>query len=338
MLHDDAQRRLLRGGGGRVVARAALRDVGQEGGEDIGLVERGRVLQHHRPAFQAGAGVDVLAGQGRARSVGALQELHEDEVPDLQVAILFGGGAGVGSVGAQVVVDLGAGTAGPVEAGEPVVALILAVAIDAILGHADLAPVRVRIVVVEEDGRDEPLLGHAHDLGDELPGPGLGLGLEVVAQGEVAHHLEEGEMRLVADLVDVGGAEALLRGREPGPRRSRLAQEVRLEGDHAGAGEEQGGIARRDERGAGDGLMAALLEEVAEGASDAVGFHAGVLRSAALRAATADWRCPMSHGKYTNGGVPALSPRTGACGGRVWQARAACPSAHARHDRGTGGG
>ena len=52
-----------------------------------------------------------------------------------------------------------------------------------------------------------------------------------------------------------------------------LAQEVGLEGDHAGAGEEQSGVARGDEGGAGDGAVVVLLEEVAEGASNLVGLH-----------------------------------------------------------------
>ena len=301
MLDDDPQRRLLRAGRGRVVARAALRDVGQQRREDVRLVERGGVLQHHRPALQPRAGVDVLLGQGRAGAVGVLQELHEDEVPDLQVAVLVGGGAGVRAVGPEVVVDLGAGAAGAVEAREPVVALVLAVAIDAILGHANFAPVLVRHVVVEEDGRHEPVGGHAHDLRDQIPGPGLGLGLEVVAQGEVAHHLEKRQMRFVADLVDVGRAEALLCRGQARLRRRRLAHEVGLEGHHARAREEQRRVARRDERGAGHGQVVVLLEELAERAADAVGLHAGGLRSAA--GARSGW------GKYTNARAHVRPPR-----------------------------
>ena len=56
----------------------------------------------------------------------------------------------------------------------------------------------------------------------ELPGPVDRLALEVVAEAEVAQHLEE---RLVergpADVLDVAGADALLAGRRPREARDR---------------------------------------------------------------------------------------------------------------------
>ncbi len=65
----------------------------------------------------------------------------------------------------------------------------------------------------------------AETLGDQLPGEADRAVLEVVAEGEVAQHLEEGQVPLVrADDVDVGGAKALLhrdraRRRAPSPPR-----------------------------------------------------------------------------------------------------------------------
>ncbi len=46
--------------------------------------------------------------------------------------------------------------------------------------------------------------------GDELPGQIDSPFLEVVAYREVAEHLEEGKVALISDLLDIGGAEALL--------------------------------------------------------------------------------------------------------------------------------
>ena len=56
------------------------------------------------------------------------------------------------------------------------------------------------------------------DLGDQLPGEGDGVGLEVVTEAEVAEHLEERAVPVGGpDDVDVDGTEALLHRRGPGP-------------------------------------------------------------------------------------------------------------------------
>ena len=114
-------------------------------------------------------------------------------------------------------------------------------------------------------GDPEAVAVEAEDLGEELPGHRDGLGLEVVPEAEVAEHLEEGAVVGVgADDVDVGGAEALLNGGGPGPGRRLLAQEVRLEGHHAGDGEEHRRVVR-DEAGRRDDRVAPVGEEAREG-------------------------------------------------------------------------
>ena len=83
-------------------------------------------------------------------------------------------------------------------------------------------------------------------LGDELPGVVDGLVLEVVAEREVAHHLEEGAVAVGApDVVEVGvlaaGAQARLDADDTVARRLLRAQEVRLERLHPGDDEERRG-------------------------------------------------------------------------------------------------
>ena len=56
-----------------------------------------------------------------------------------------------------------------------------------------------------------------------------------------------------------------------------LAEEERFEGDHAGGGEEQGGVAGGGQGRAGDAQMVAGDEEVGEGVADLLGLH-GVVR------------------------------------------------------------
>jgi hypothetical protein len=61
----------------------------------------------------------------------------------------------------------------------------------------ELAPGVERLLVTRdprfafEDGREQPIGGEAPDLGQQRPGEGDGVTLEVVAKGEVPQHLEE---------------------------------------------------------------------------------------------------------------------------------------------------
>ena len=82
--------------------------------------------------------------------------------------------------------------------------------------------------------------------GDELPGVGDRIALEVIAEGEIPQHLEEGVMPLgVADLLEIvvlsSGPNALLAGSGPEVVTLFLAQEDALELDHAGVGKQQVG-------------------------------------------------------------------------------------------------
>ena len=110
-------------------------------------------------------------------------------------------------------------------------------------------------------------------LGDELEGPGAGLLLGDTAEGEVAEHLEEGEVTAVlADAVDVVGADALLAGAGADLLHGLLALVELLELVHAGVGQKQGGVIGH-KGGAGVQLEAALLEEVEERRADLGGGH-----------------------------------------------------------------
>ena len=112
----------------------------------------------------------------------------------------------------------------------------------------------------------------------QLPGVADGVALEVVAEAEVAQHLEEGVVaRGVADVVQVvvlaTGAYALLAGR--GARIGALveAQEHILELVHPGVGEQQRRVVARDHRRRGHDGVALGLEVLQEGGADFRGFH-----------------------------------------------------------------
>src|SRR5699024_7818633 len=137
----------------------------------------------------------------------AAQVLVEDQVPDLDVAVLgllvpgpFGDGAGHGVravLGPAVEVPLAAGSCRTGLPGVPE---------DLLAGQPHhplrvqtdrLGDVAVVLLVLLPDGAPQPLGVEAEPAlalggGEELPGEVDRAGLEVVAEGEVARHLEEG--------------------------------------------------------------------------------------------------------------------------------------------------
>jgi hypothetical protein len=88
---------------------------------------------------------------------------------------------------------------------------------------------------------------------NELPGVGDSVTLEVVAEGEVAQHLEERVMPAgVSDLLEIvvlaPRAYTFLAGGRTDVVAGFLAEKGALELHHAGVGEQQGGIVLRLQR------------------------------------------------------------------------------------------
>src|SRR5439155_3089847 len=105
--------------------------------------------------------------------------------------------------------------------------------------------------------------------------------LEVVAEREVAEHLEEREVPVrVADVLDVAGPKHLLHGGRATIGRLGETKEERLELIHPGVREQQRGVVR-DQRGGGHDPMLPLLEEPEERLSDLAGPHGAASLAAA---------------------------------------------------------
>ena len=176
--------------------------------------------------------------------------MHENKIPDFDkspAAVLWKLlvlPAGFGRTGAQVVVNLGTRAARTGLAHLPEVVLLVEPE-DAIFGHAgNLLPELLSFVVLAENGHIQPLLGHAVALGNQLPGKVDGVGLEVVAETEIAHHLEERVVAArVADVFEIvvlaAGANALLGSRGAGIIAFLNAEKNVLELVHAGVGKQQ---------------------------------------------------------------------------------------------------
>ena len=71
-------------------------------------------------------------------------------------------------------------------------------------------PQIVGLIVVQVNGHVHALRFQAEHAGAQVPREGDGVLLEVVSDAEIAQHLEEGQVFVIAHLINVGGAEGLL--------------------------------------------------------------------------------------------------------------------------------
>ncbi len=266
-------------------------DMRDQRGEEVGVVVRHPSLQDRGDALEPHAGVDGRPGQRRQRAGGVAVVLHEDQVPDLQPAVALAcrteAGAPrpllrAGEVVSLMEVRLRGRAAGPRVAHRPEVVL-LAQTKDSVVGQPrHRLPQCESLVVVGEDRRLEALLGHREVLGQELPAEGDGVLLEVVAEGEIAQHLEEGMVaggpaHVLEVVVLAAGADALLGGDRPDVVAPLLAEEDGLELVHPGIGEEERGVLGGDERRGRQHGVAVGREVFEEALPDLGAGHHGVI-------------------------------------------------------------
>ena len=251
-----------------------------EGTKEIGLEDPGAgAVRHGGDALQAHPGVDPFALQWGPGSGLVAVPLHEDEVPDLEEAVAVltvrpAVGPPAAVFLAPVIVDLRVRPAGPRRSGRPEV-VVIAKAPDPLGRDAGRRrPDVVAFVVVVVDPGPEPPGVNLELLGEELVSKRDGLLLEVVAKGEVAEHLEEGQvMAVVPDHLDVHRPKHLLGRGCAGMGRPGLTEKVGFEGHHPGAGEQQARIAERDQGGARQHLVVPLFEEVEKTVADLGAGH-----------------------------------------------------------------
>ena len=317
---DDAVRRRIVAADDVVRRAAAIRraddllDRRDQRREQVAVEVVRDALQDRGDALESRARVDRRLRERHERAVRLPVELHEDEVPDLEEPPRLGaldervgrelaaiqlrplarravGEAEVGREVREVDVDLRARTA-RARVGHLPEVVLRPEPVDPRVRHAgDLAPERARLVVLVEDRDAQVLRGHLQLLGDELPREADRVALEVVAEREVAEHLEERVMPGgVADLLEIvvlaAGAHALLRRRRAARPVRRLlhAQEDLLELDHPRIREQQRGIVAGDERGGRADGVVLPLEELQEAGADLGGVHPGSIPDRRRRA------------------------------------------------------
>ena len=233
----------------------------------IAVVIGGLVLHDGGHALQAHARIEVAVRQLRHGAVLLTVVLGKHEVPELKEAVAVAARLAVGAAAADLLahvkVDLGARTAGAGGASGPEV-VVLAQAGDVVLGNAQRTPHVVGLVVLGKDGEVQAVERQLELLGDELKGPGASLLLGDAAKREIAEHLEERQVTAVlADAIDVIGADALLAGDRADLLHGLLALVVLLKLVHAGIGKQQRRIVGDEGRRRIE-LKTALLKEVEE--------------------------------------------------------------------------
>ena len=233
----------------------------------IAVVVSSLVLHDSGHALQAHARIEVAVRQLRHGAVLLAVVLGKHEVPELKEAVAVAARLAVGAAAtnllAHVKVDLGARTAGAGGASGPEV-VILTQAGDVVLGNAQRTPHVVGLVVLGKDGEVQAIERQLELLGDELKGPGASLLLGDAAKREIAEHLEERQVTAVlADAIDVVGADALLAGDRADLLHGLLALVVLLKLVHAGVGKQQRRIVGDEGRRRIE-LKTALLKEVEE--------------------------------------------------------------------------
>ena len=206
------------------LGQRGLADGLEDRRKDVGRVVGHPPLQHARQPLHPGARVDVARRERLQAPVVLAVELDEHQVPHLEHVWVVGvdEGAGVAPPSDPVVVDLGAGAAGALVSHLPEVVLAPKGqhpglgqkpepdSSGLLVGRQPLGLVAAKV------RRVQPLRVQGEDLRQELPRPLDRLLLEVVPEGPVAQHLEEGVVVDVPpDVVEVvvlaAGADALLR-------------------------------------------------------------------------------------------------------------------------------
>ncbi len=246
--------------------------------ERVRVVIVGDPLQDRRDPFQAHARVDRRPGQGRSRSRRILVVLHEDQVPDLDEPVPILPEASrrtAGDVLSVVVEDFRARPARPRVAHAPEIVGRRDANDPPVVEPRDPAPQRSRFLVLVIDRHQQPRRIEPELARDQVPRQLDRQRLEIVAEREIAEHLEERVMpRRVSDIVEVVVLAArphhLLRRRRPRIWTALLAGEHVLELHHSGIGEQQRRIVARHQRRARHHCVAGTREIVDEPGSDVV--------------------------------------------------------------------
>ncbi len=235
-------------------------------------------LQQGTDPLQPHAGVDRLHVQGPQRAICELLVLHEDVVPDLDEPVtvfLRRAGRPAPDMLAVVIENLGARAARPGRPHAPEVIIAGDADDPAVRQTRDLFPDISGLVIGVIDRDQQLILVQPEILGQQLPGKGNRLILEVVAKAEVPQHFKErmvpcGIAHVVQIVVLAACADAFLRRCRPFVIARLHPGEQVLELHHARVGEHQRRIIARNQRAAVHLAVTIAFKEIKIGRADVV--------------------------------------------------------------------
>ena len=251
MVGDDANRDIV-----SLVRAVGLARNGTDGiknpADRVHLEHVVHTLHHAGQTLEPHAGIDIFMFQFLIGAVAHIIELGEDVVPNLHIAVAVAARPAVGGAAAvfftAVKIDFRAGAAGTGAVLPEVI--LLAEADNAFLRYADdVAPDGIGFVVLLVDGGPELFFRNFERLRQKFPSPRNGVAFEVIAEGEIAQHLEKRAVaRGVSDAVKVGGTDAFLAGGDTAAGRLLFSGEEFFHRRHAGVDDQKRFVVVRHER------------------------------------------------------------------------------------------
>ena len=257
MVRDDLQRCV----GGRAIGRRSVFDIQHlrgtidDGAQEIGFEVAQLSLEHTRNPLKSRTGVDGGLREWRQMAFLVAIELHEDEIPQLDVTSAFAGKAAIGmtqfaGAGPEIVVNLRARATGPGVPHLPEV-VFLVEAYDTLAGDSGLrCPEIFRLVILAKDRHPEAVCRKLVLLGEQFPGKLDGVFLEIVTERKIAQHFKECLVtprvsHIVEIVVLAAGPDDLLTGCRTVVVPHFAAQEDFIKLVHPSVHKEQGGVFSR---------------------------------------------------------------------------------------------
>ncbi len=226
-------------------------------------------LQCGQRPFHAHTGIHIMLSEAPVCAIQRFIVFHKDVVPNFKP---FSTGAArtaagvAGFAGVEEDFRIGTARAGYPSGSPPV--FLLGQEENPILGQPQFSPqpggklIARGVRITGEDGDCQAAYRDGQFTGEKFMAPGERFCSEVIAQRPVPKHFKKGEVRGITDLIDIIGANALLKIGKAFAHGMRLAEQIGDQRVHPGCGEKHRRIIFREERSRWNAFMPSLFKKV----------------------------------------------------------------------------